>query len=77
MKTFDAQTPEQWRKWLAGHHDAESEVWLVFHKRHTARATIAYGDAVNEALCYGWVDSLIKRHRRRSLRPQIHAADGG
>jgi uncharacterized protein YdeI (YjbR/CyaY-like superfamily) len=36
-------------------------VWLVFHKRHTARASIAYEDAVDQALCFGWVDSLIKR----------------
>jgi uncharacterized protein YdeI (YjbR/CyaY-like superfamily) len=61
LKTFDARTPEAWRKWLAAHHDSESEVWLVFHKRHTGRGSIAYEDAVDEALCFGWVDSLIKR----------------
>jgi uncharacterized protein YdeI (YjbR/CyaY-like superfamily) len=36
-------------------------VWLIFHKRHTGRASIAYEDAVDEALCFGWIDSLIKR----------------
>ena len=61
LKTFDARTHEQWGKWLADHHDSESEVWLVFHKRHSGRASIAYEDAVDEALCFGWVDSLIKR----------------
>jgi uncharacterized protein YdeI (YjbR/CyaY-like superfamily) len=61
MKTFEAQTPAEWRKWLAGHHDAESEVWLIFRKRHTGQPSIEYADAVDEALCYGWVDSLIKR----------------
>jgi len=61
LKTLDAQTSEEWRRWLADHHDSESEVWLVFHKRHTGRVTIAYEDAVDEALCFGWVDSLIKR----------------
>jgi len=61
LKTFDPRTPEQWRRWLADHHDSESEVWLVFHKRHTGRASIAYEDAIDEALCFGWVDSLIKR----------------
>jgi uncharacterized protein YdeI (YjbR/CyaY-like superfamily) len=61
LKTFEARTPEQWRKWLAAHHDSESEVWLIFHKRHTGRASIAYQDALDEALCFGWVDSLIKR----------------
>ena len=34
LKTLDARTLEQWRRWLADHHDSESEVWLVFHKRH-------------------------------------------
>ena len=61
LKTLDARTLEQWRSWLAAHHDSESEVWLVFHKRHTGRASIAYEDALDEALCFGWVDSLIKR----------------
>jgi uncharacterized protein YdeI (YjbR/CyaY-like superfamily) len=61
LKTLDARTPEQWRRWLAAHHDSESEVWLVFHRRHTGRASIAYEDALDEALCFGWVDSLIKR----------------
>ncbi len=61
LKTLDARTPAEWRRWLADHHDSEPEVWLVFHKRHTGQASIAYEDAVDEALCFGWVDSLIKR----------------
>jgi uncharacterized protein YdeI (YjbR/CyaY-like superfamily) len=61
MKTLVAQTVEQWRAWLDAHHDSESEVWLVFHKLHTGVASIAYEDALDEALCFGWVDSLIKR----------------
>jgi uncharacterized protein YdeI (YjbR/CyaY-like superfamily) len=61
LKTYDAGTLEQWRVWLADHHDSEPEVWLVFHKRDTGRASIAYEDAVDEALCFGWVDSLVKR----------------
>ena len=61
LKTLDVQTLEQWRRWLTDHHDTESEVWLVFHKRHTGRPSIAYQDALDEALCFGWVDSLIKR----------------
>jgi uncharacterized protein YdeI (YjbR/CyaY-like superfamily) len=61
LKTFAAETAEQWRKWLAEHHDCESDVWLVFYKRHTGRKSIAYEDAVDEALCFGWIDSLIKR----------------
>ena len=52
---------ERWRSWLAKHHASESEVWLIFHKRHTGKPSVAYNDAVDEALCYGWIDSLIKR----------------
>ncbi len=61
MKTFLARTPDQWRRWLVTHHDSESEVWLVFYKAHTGRRSIAYSDAIDEALCFGWVDSLVKR----------------
>ncbi len=61
MKTIGAQTADQWRKWLDEHHDSESEVWLIFHKLHTGVASIAYLDALDEALCFGWVDSLVKR----------------
>jgi uncharacterized protein YdeI (YjbR/CyaY-like superfamily) len=61
LNTLDVLTAGHWRKWLAGHHDSVSEVWLVFHKRHTGRESIPYGDALDEALCFGWVDSLVRR----------------
>ena len=61
MKTFRAETLDQWRDWLDEHHASESEVWLVFYKQHTRAASIRYGDALDEALCFGWVDSLVKR----------------
>jgi uncharacterized protein YdeI (YjbR/CyaY-like superfamily) len=61
VKTLVVQTADQWRKWLAEHHASESEVWLVFHKVHTGVTSIAYLDALDEALCFGWVDSLVKR----------------
>jgi uncharacterized protein YdeI (YjbR/CyaY-like superfamily) len=61
MKTIEVQTTSQWRAWLAKHHDSDSEIWLVFRKRHTGEPSIAYEDAVDEALCFGWIDSLVKR----------------
>src|SRR5215207_4199963 len=61
MKTFLARTADQWREWLAEHHDSESEVWLICHKLHTGITSIDYTDALDEALCFGWVDSLVKR----------------
>jgi uncharacterized protein YdeI (YjbR/CyaY-like superfamily) len=61
LKTFTAKNVDQWRKWLAENHDRESEVWLVCYKQHTGRTSIAYADALDEALCFGWIDSLVKR----------------
>jgi uncharacterized protein YdeI (YjbR/CyaY-like superfamily) len=61
MKTLDVRSTAAWRRWLATHHATESEIWLVFHKAHTGKAAIPYEEAVDEALCFGWVDSLIKR----------------
>lgn len=52
---------QAWRKWLAEHHDAVSEIWLVFYKRHTGINTLSYDAAVEEAICFGWIDSLIRR----------------
>ena len=70
MKTFLAESVESWRDWLAEHHDSESEVWLIFHKVHRGVASIDYKDALDEALCFGWVDSLVKRldDRRYALK---------
>ncbi len=61
MKTLLVRTLEQWRDWLTEHHASVSEVWLIFYKGHTGVASIAYKDARDEALCFGWVDSLVKR----------------
>lgn len=49
-----------WRAWLAGHHAMEPEVWLVYPRKGTGQPRIAYGDAVEEALCFGWIDSTVK-----------------
>ena len=45
-----------WRDWLAEHHSTESGVWLVLHKRGGGVTTLTYADALDEALCYGWID---------------------
>ena len=50
-----------WREWLKVHHDSKKEVWLVFYKKHTDIPSILYDDAVEEALCFGWIDSIFKR----------------
>ena len=59
--TLDVRTRRQWRRWLAKHHASSPGIWLVRHKQHTAVKAMPYEDVVREALCFGWVDSLIKR----------------
>lgn len=61
LEIFDAGTIEEWRQWLSDHHASQREVWLVFYKRDAGRVSISYEDAIDEALCFGWVDSLVRR----------------
>ncbi len=61
LKTLEVQSRRQWRSWLEAHHDSESEIWLVFYKRHAADKSISYDDALDEALCFGWIDSIVRR----------------
>lgn len=52
---------EAWRAWLAENHASEKEAWLVYYKKHTGKASVAYLDSVREALCFGWIDGLKRR----------------
>jgi uncharacterized protein YdeI (YjbR/CyaY-like superfamily) len=58
---LDARTRAQWRQWLAKHHASSPGIWLVRYKQRTGGKSMPYEDLVSEALCFGWVDSLIKR----------------
>jgi uncharacterized protein YdeI (YjbR/CyaY-like superfamily) len=49
-----------WRAWLNEHHRSEPEVWLVYYRKAAGRPRVAYNDAVEEALCVGWIDSIVK-----------------
>jgi uncharacterized protein YdeI (YjbR/CyaY-like superfamily) len=60
-KTLYVTSREEWRAWLAKHYQSETEVWLIYYKKHTGQPRIAYDHAVEEALCFGWVDSIVKR----------------
>jgi uncharacterized protein YdeI (YjbR/CyaY-like superfamily) len=61
LKTLDPRTRARWRAWLEANHGSASEIWLVFHKPHTGKTSVDYEESVEEALCFGWVDSLIRR----------------
>jgi uncharacterized protein YdeI (YjbR/CyaY-like superfamily) len=79
MKTLLVHTVDQWRDRLKEHHASESGVWLVFHQLYIGVASVEYKDALDEALCFGWVDGLVKRSddRRyaRRFTPQRRLAD--
>ena len=59
-KTFYAANRKQWRSWLAKNHRSEHEIWLIYYKKNSGKPRIPYNDAVEEALCYGWIDSMLK-----------------
>jgi uncharacterized protein YdeI (YjbR/CyaY-like superfamily) len=61
MNLLHVTNRQDWRAWLAEHHAAETEVWLVFAKQHTGKPRVSYDEAVEEALCYGWIDSIVRK----------------
>ena len=58
---FYARDREEWRKWLEENHSVIQGIWLVYYKKTSGRSRISYNDAVEEALCFGWIDGKIKR----------------
>jgi uncharacterized protein YdeI (YjbR/CyaY-like superfamily) len=59
-QTFYARNRREWRAWLAKHHKTAPEIWLVYYKKHTGKPRVPYNAAVEEALCYGWIDGIGK-----------------
>lgn len=60
-KTLYVTDGKAWRSWLAKHHKNKKEIWLIYYKKHSGKPRIPYNDAVDEALCYGWIDSIVKK----------------
>ena len=59
LKLFQPKSRKAWRAWLEKHHATSPGIWLVYAKKHTKIPSLSYNDAVEEALCFGWIDSLI------------------
>lgn len=59
-ETVYVSTRKAWRAWLAKHHTTKREIWLIYYKKGSGKPRVDYGDAVEEALCYGWIDSTVK-----------------
>jgi uncharacterized protein YdeI (YjbR/CyaY-like superfamily) len=71
------KTSADWRKWLKANHNRSPGVWLVFYKKDSCRPTMDYEDSVCEALCFGWIDSIIKKlDSRRYARKFTPRKDG-
>lgn len=60
VKTFCPINRQQWRAWLLDHHNTEKSVWLISYKKKSNMPTITWSEAVDEALCFGWIDSTAK-----------------
>ncbi len=60
-KTLHVTKRKDWRAWLKKHYKTEKEIWLVYPKKATGKPRIQYNDAVEEALCFGWIDSTAKK----------------
>lgn len=52
---------DDWRVWLTENYATAESLWLVFHKKHTGKGGLTYDEAVEEALCFGWIDGILKR----------------
>ena len=61
LSILEVRDRRQWRFWLGKNHALSPGVWLVYFKCHTAVKSISYDDSLQEALCFGWIDSLIRR----------------
>ncbi len=61
MKQIYIKTRNEWRSWLQQNHQSSSGVWLIFYKKHIGKPSLKYDEVVEEALCFGWIDSIIKK----------------
>lgn len=57
-ETFCPASRKQWRQWLKKNHSAKQSVWLVCYKKHTQVPSVTWSEAVDEAICFGWIDSI-------------------
>ena len=61
MKTLSVSDRKEWHEWLSDNHNIAKEIWLVYYKKNSGIVSLDYESSVEEALCFGWVDGLIKK----------------
>jgi len=60
-KTFYAKNRKEWRQWLRKNYKTEKDIWLIYYNKESGKPRIPYNDSVEEALCFGWIDSTAKK----------------
>lgn len=60
IEQFYPASPKEWRAWLKKNHSKADAVWVIFYKKSSGKPTLSWSDAVDEALCFGWIDSTKK-----------------
>lgn len=65
-KTLYVKDRRAWRAWLKKHHKTAKDIWLVYYNKASGKPRIPYNDAVEEALCFGWIDSTVKKIEEQS-----------
>ncbi|MFC2117126.1 YdeI family protein [Bacteroidota bacterium] len=60
-KTLMVANAIEWREWLENNYNIEDEIWLIHYKKHSGKCGFTYDEAVEEALCFGWIDGIMKR----------------
>jgi uncharacterized protein YdeI (YjbR/CyaY-like superfamily) len=59
-ETLYVVSRNDFRAWLAGHHNTAKDIWLVFYRKSSGKPSVTYNDAIEEAICFGWIDGLQK-----------------
>ncbi|MBR2100376.1 MAG: YdeI/OmpD-associated family protein [Eubacterium sp.] len=74
METFYTSKREEWRSYLQSHYKSSSEIWFIFPTKASGEEALSYNDAVEEALCFGWIDgragTLDETHQLRRFTPR-------
>lgn len=66
VKTLYITERKAWREWLKTNFEKEDDIWLIYPAKSSGKPRIIYNDAVEEALCFGWIDSTVKKHDQQS-----------
>jgi uncharacterized protein YdeI (YjbR/CyaY-like superfamily) len=61
MNTLYAKDRNQWRDWLTTNAASRKEIWLIYYKKDSRKSSIAHEDAVRQAICFGWIDGIVKK----------------